>query len=207
MRCVYLCALLVASLVLGHGSWAQPPRFERILTDASQTPNFIGSINAIAQDDSGFIWLGGDNGIARYDGRQFRAYQQDVVKPRALLGHFVQALVVDKSGELWVGTGLGLNRYVAATDDFDYWTFSTEQQVAGARQETVDVRALAVDADNNLYVGTSTGLYILDSKRDSSVFFPGVMGDVDALYISTGGRLWIGLREGGIRLMDIKQRE
>ncbi len=62
------------------------------------------NVNAIAQDRAGFLWLGTENGLFRYDGSNFKEYG----RRQGLPGTFVRALHVDEAGRLWVGTNEGL---------------------------------------------------------------------------------------------------
>lgn len=73
----------------------------------------------VAQDKYGFIWVGTECGLNRFDGYHFVSYKHSGKNPRSLTGIDVITLYVSKKGELWVGTGDGLCRYNYATDDFD----------------------------------------------------------------------------------------
>ena len=75
-------------------------------------------INTITQDRQGFIWIGTDYGLNRFDGYRFTAYLNKADNPQSLNHNNVQALFVDSDGQLWVGTAKGLARYDAATDSF-----------------------------------------------------------------------------------------
>lgn len=62
------------------------------------------NVNCITQDRAGFLWLGTENGLFRYDGSNFSKYGM----AEGLPGTFVRALHVDHAGRLWVGTTQGL---------------------------------------------------------------------------------------------------
>ncbi len=75
---------------------------------------------AIVQDQAGFIWEGGETGLARWDGFAFRLYTASAEPPDGLADHDVISLHVDAAGRLWVGTRTGgLARYDAESDHFD----------------------------------------------------------------------------------------
>jgi ligand-binding sensor domain-containing protein len=63
-----------------------------------------GTIMTMAQDSSGFLWLGSENGLIRYEGTTFRHYTSEDGLPSA----WIQRLVADDQGGLWVGTYRGL---------------------------------------------------------------------------------------------------
>lgn len=62
------------------------------------------NVNCIAQDRAGFLWLGTENGLFRYDGSTFSKYG----RAEGLPSTFVRAMHLDHAGRLWVGTSDGL---------------------------------------------------------------------------------------------------
>lgn len=69
-------------------------------------------------DSRGFLWLGTQDGVNRYDGHRFRIYKPDVRNAHSLRGVNIAGIVEDKQGNIWVGTEEGLNRYDRASDRF-----------------------------------------------------------------------------------------
>ena len=73
-----------------------------------------GVATAMAQDHQGFLWVGTQGGLARWDGYRFRSFQADAQQKTALPDDLVQVLHVDPRGNLWIGTmNGGLARYDA----------------------------------------------------------------------------------------------
>ena len=73
----------------------------------------------MTQDRNGFMWMGTQSGLIRWDGYTSRLYTADSKRARALPDNFVRAVHIDGRGNLWIGTSSGgLARYVPATDDF-----------------------------------------------------------------------------------------
>jgi len=66
------------------------------------------TIHAIAQTPDGYLWIGTDEGLARFDGYEFVVFSKD---NGALPDNSVSALTVGASGALWIGTSQGLTRY------------------------------------------------------------------------------------------------
>lgn len=81
-------------------------------------------------DSRGFLWLGTQDGVNRYDGHRFRVYKPDVRDPHSLRGVNVAGIVEDKQGNIWVGTEQGLNRYDRATDRFSLIRTSSRKRRA-----------------------------------------------------------------------------
>src|ERR1700704_1210027 len=66
------------------------------------------SIRAIAQTSDGYLWLGTDEGLARFDGYEFVTFNKDKGE---LPGNSITALAAGRDGELWIGAAQGLTRY------------------------------------------------------------------------------------------------
>jgi ligand-binding sensor domain-containing protein len=66
------------------------------------------TISAIAQTADGYLWLGTDEGLARFDGYEFVVFNRDAGK---LPSNSILALVAGPDGALWIGTPNGLTEY------------------------------------------------------------------------------------------------
>ena len=77
------------------------------------------TIRAITQTHDGYLWLGTDEGLARFDGYDFVIYTKN---DGALPSNSITALWAGQSGALWIGTPNGLARYV----NRQFTTFTTK---------------------------------------------------------------------------------
>ncbi len=78
------------------------------------------NVTALLEDQSGFIWIGTQGGLARWDGYRFRVFQFHPDRADSLPDSFIHSLHRDRQGELWVGTGnAGLARYDPLTESFE----------------------------------------------------------------------------------------
>jgi diguanylate cyclase (GGDEF)-like protein len=149
-----------------------------------------------AQDRAGFLWAGGQQGLQRWDGYQFRAYTATSGRDDGLANHYVLALHADRSGQLWVGTEEGgLARYDAATDRF--WPIVLGDGSGEARR----VWSLDDDGSGGLWIGTNRGVAHLDAhhrivKAPGGTVFAVPGRKVQAVLRSRSGGLWIGDRQG-----------
>ena len=63
------------------------------------------TVNCILQDRDGFIWIGTNDGLNRYDGHTFTVYRPDPAQPsRSLLSNRISGLYQDRSARLWIAT-------------------------------------------------------------------------------------------------------
>ena len=155
-----------------------------------------GSGTAIIQDTSGFIWLGTQSGLVRWDGYRFRRYAADTQVSGSLPDSFILTLHIDVRGRLWVGTSAGgLARYDADKDSFI--VASGPSGVKGTA-----VLAITDDGQDGLWVGTESGLDHLDARHPeqlkplpASDGLPPA-GGVQAVLNDRDGTLWAGTRHG-----------
>src|SRR5690242_14283356 len=63
----------------------------------------------IAQGHQGYIWVGTQNGLARFDGVRFTTYTPD--SEPALPGIYIRTLLRGRDGRMWIGTYKGLAVY------------------------------------------------------------------------------------------------
>ena len=71
------------------------------------------TINALLHDSRGFVWIGTEGGLHRYDGYGLRLFLHDPDDPTSLPESFITALAEDDAGRLWVGTN---TRFLASID-------------------------------------------------------------------------------------------
>lgn len=170
---------------------------------------------ALAQDREGFIWVGTEGGLARWDGYQFRKYKTNPKDPGSLPDAYIQCLLVDNGGRLWVGSNSGglvyfdsrEERFIRVVSGHDEnGTASTGTGSAGTLSRNVDttfghasILALADDGKGGLWVGSRAGLDHLDPAigKTSHVAIPGMPDEaVNALLLGRDARLWVGTSRG-----------
>ncbi len=164
----------------------------------TETPFSFGTV--FAQDRTGFIWLGSQNGLVRWDGLRMRRYVSDASMPGSLPDSYILSMQVDREGRLWVGTNSGgLARYDPAHDAF----VSIGAGAKGLSRERV--AALADDGSGGIWVGTGRGLervgadgqvYAATSGAPQIAATALPTGGVSKLLRDRAGALWIGTREG-----------
>ncbi len=67
------------------------------------------TVTTIKQDNHGFIWIGTNDGLCRFDGTEFKIYRHELGNEQSLSDNFIQNLFFDKAGNLWIMTASGLD--------------------------------------------------------------------------------------------------
>lgn len=162
----------------------------------------------MAQDATGFLWVGTEGGLARYDGHEFRSFLHHPGDPAALADPFVRRVLADPSGVIWVGTGNGLQVLDPARSAFTHTYRRDELDEHRLSHDLVTV--LSLDRGRRLWVGTEQGLNRLETRSGTVTRY----GEKDGLGYATvfslhedrGGLWWIGTGGGGMTRMDRKTR-
>jgi signal transduction histidine kinase/ligand-binding sensor domain-containing protein len=183
----------------------QPPReldFDHLSLEDGLSQSVV---TAIVQGPQGFLWLGTQDGLNRYDGYQFKIFKNRRDDPASLSGNLISALLVDDAGVLWVGNYGGLDRYDPATGRFTRYQHDPQDP---ASLSDSSVTALAADPSGALWVGTSAGLnrfdpltgqaqrYLVDPDNPDGLYY----NEIGELFVADDGALWIGTSVGLERL-------
>lgn len=202
--CLLLTALTTASASV---SLPPTPRF-RHYSVADGLPS--SQAYSVVQDHDGYIWVGTGDGLARFDGRDFKLYRHDPTDPASLPANDVSSLLVDQQGRLWVGgEGTGLNRLDPVSGGFTHWLHDEDQRSSLAAN---DIMGLAQTPDGSIWVGVySAGVHRLLADATGFAHLRHIDGDAQSiasdnvltLHADAQGRLWIGTDRGvDVRLPD-----
>ena len=148
-------------------------------------------VRAFLQDERGYLWIGTEAGLSRFDGR----YLFNVGQAQGLVADEVRCLVADSTGALWVGTDGGLSRL----DGTSITNFTTADGLPSNQ-----IRGLAIDGSGRLWIATDAGLVRYDgwefrsySTRDG---LPG--NQVRSVIVDRHGDVWMGIWGRGLCRFD-----
>ena len=195
-----VAATLAAQPVLETGDALRPIRFENLtnVDGLSQVSAF-----AVVEDSLGFIWIGTEDGLNRYDGIGFQILRHNPDAPDSSpLEGAIEALHVDRAGKLWIGMRAGgFSSFDPATGDFRHFLQGADVD----NLSSYEVRCIAEDRAGNVWIGThGGGLLRVDPDSGLLTRYPHQEGDanvrghevVEAI-AETGDGLWIGT-DGGL---------
>ncbi len=153
------------------------------------------NVNAITKDKSGFIWIGTEYGLNRYDGNSIIVFQHDPHLKTSISSNLIYDILPDTNGDIWVATKDGLNRFNHLTQDFTYYKDPTTKNIFP------DIELDTVE--NRIWItANSGGLKYLDLVGDSMALVT-LITDFNPLTIKImGNNLLIGTKNKGIVIMD-----
>lgn len=147
-----------------------------------------GVIRAFAQTRDGYLWLGGDDGLARFDGVRF--VNSDL--SNVMRGNGVRTLLGDSHGALWIGTcGNGLIRYA----NNEFVSFNANDGLP-----TNNITAFAEDSTGRLWIGTELGLRVWQEGKITTLTGADSLraARITALCRDASGTMWIGVGGMGV---------
>ncbi len=155
----WLFVLAVVSLVIPAAALEGPPRFDRLSLEEGLSQSIV---EAIVQDDVGFMWFATENGLNRYDGYEFTLFTNQANNSNSLSSIELKAVYLDDSGRL---VGRGIRRRPQPTRPREQsrspGTCTTLRTPTSLSGQTV--RCVVEDPDGFLWVGTQgDGLNRLD---------------------------------------------
>ena len=165
------------------------------------------TVRSILQDREGYLWIGTQEGLNRYDGYRFKVFKNDPEDPGSLSESEVSVVYEDRAGELWVGTHGGLDRFQRHHETFIHYRHDPGDESSLSHDL---VLSLLEDRHGRFWVGTEKGLNRLDPHTGRFVRYRHDPNDptslshdsVWALYEDRTGTLWAGTRRGLNRLDD-----
>jgi diguanylate cyclase (GGDEF)-like protein len=205
-------ALALLLVPVGSGALgAEPPRAERsgerygepIAFRRVAVPDDVPAhlVTALAEDADGFLWIGTQGGLVRFDGTGFRVFAS-TEDETSLGGSYVRCLLPARDGRLWVGTfGGGLSVFDPAEEKFRRFRHDPADPGSLGSDR---VEGLAEDRDGSVWAATAEGLERIDPRSGAIEHFrhdpadAGSLADdrLRAVLVDREGVLWVGGRDG-----------
>ncbi len=149
----YLCFLILS--VVGNINAQDHIQFKNYTINDGLSQSVVSSI---IQDDLGALWLGTQDGINRFNGKNFEVFSAD--KGYEISNEYIHVSTADQQGNLWFGTYNGLTKYNPKTVEFTAYKSN--------RRERLEIHAIAEDNNGDLWLGTGFGkIYYFDTEKET----------------------------------------
>lgn len=117
------------------------------------------AVKAVCQDRYGFMWIGTDYGLNRFDGYSFSLYQHHRNDSHSIGSNEICDILSDSKGRLWVGTNKNLSRYDISTNRFDNVPFPKNIQPR--------ISDLVEAKNGDIFIATSGyGVFVIRNGSD-----------------------------------------
>jgi len=200
------CLALAIGVTSCGGLYAQADDliFERISLEHGLSQN---TVYCMIQDHKGFLWIGTQDGLNKYDGYDFKAYKHDPENPNSLNSSVITSIYEDHSKVLWVGTNNGgLNKFDRETETFIHYRHDPNdpKSLSGSF-----VSSIYEDRSGGLWIGTRDGglnKLVLSDNHPTFIHYRNESDDpnslshnyVNAIAEDQAGSLWIATNGEGL---------
>ncbi len=199
-----ILSLLLALSSLDLAAASSDPKFETISIEDGLSQNIVTSI---LSDRRGFLWVGTDGGLNRYDGHGCKIFMHRR-RSRSCLSHDrINCMVEDEDGTFWIGTtNGGLNHFDPLNEEF-----TSYRSVPGDPGSLSDdsLRVMLPAGDRMLWIGTDNGLNHFDGRtgKFTRYLYAREVSELSArnaiycLHRDGNGTIWIGSGDGLYRFV------
>ena len=166
------------------------------------------TINDLIQDKDGFVWIGTQDGLNQFDGKEFRHFTYNPKDSSSIHGNHISRLFEDSKGRIWIGSvGNGIGFFEKNKEKF-----SRVKLIHSVNSNEV-ITGIVEDSNHNIWLSSlHSGLHKLIEQDNGEFvqkqFLP--THRINALYLSQHDALWVGCYDGQVikfRIGSTPERE
>jgi len=159
------------------------------------------NITSLLLDSYGFLWIGTQDGLNRYDGYSFKAYRNNPLNENSLSNNSILSIAEDNDGNLWIGTWRGLSLFNRSEESFTNFYHSPDNPKTLSADRVFEVYK---DKQGDIWVKTLESLDKYDRTSNSFIRYPHYSdhftfySDVNdfSIYEDSENRFWVGTKDG-----------
>ncbi len=180
--------------------WALTLSATRLYTDGELSSNLVTSL---CQDQQGYIWIGTEYGLNKFDGAHFTQYYHDDANTHSLSDDIVRLLMTDRDGTVWIVSNSGVQRYNRMSDSFESLLFygSTQANINDIIQ-TPDGKICVLSANDGIFEVNTDEMTANPVEHVNRLIQKKEEGD--NMYLDSKDRLWLGYRMSGLQMINLK---
>ncbi len=176
-----------------------PVNFDHYTTEEGMSQN---AGNCFAQDKKGFLWIGTNSSLERFDGYSFTSYKPNIKDSTSISGNTIWSLYVDNYNDLWIGTfEKGLNKYNRDMDNFTRYLNNPNDSTSLSHNS---VTCIFQDFNENYWIGTKGGGINLFNKNSEKFthfsYKTNIQSDSNDIIhdycLNNEGLIWLGTEDG-----------
>ncbi|MBN1184433.1 MAG: hypothetical protein JXB49_19230 [Bacteroidales bacterium] len=154
----------------------------------------------IVQDTTGFIWIGTQDGLNRFDGYTIKIYKHIDNDTTSLPDNYIRNLYIDPEGIMWIGTNAGICRYEVEYDEFS----TIEPNINTSEYEQLIVTDISgYTKDKIFFCNGNTLFYFNKSDNYIRQYLRVETGEIISFLFDESNQLWIGTtHDGGLYHFD-----
>ncbi|MEI8113204.1 MAG: two-component regulator propeller domain-containing protein [Bacteroidia bacterium] len=191
-------------LIRAFSGSAQQPDFEfgtfNALSDITSSKTTV-----IVEDSIGYLWIGTEEGLFRFDGQTIYPYFFDINNPKSLPSNGINNLVLDHENNLWIGSKAGICKFNREFNDFTIVPDKSEMKGF----ENCFIKVFTFDQTGQLFVAYNKVIYsYTKSEGQFSKVVKLDQGDISSMLFDDQNNLWIGtINKGGLFCYDGNKKQ
>lgn len=151
-------------------------------------------VTSILKDRFGYLWFGTDDGLNKFDGKQFTVYRHNLKDSTSIASNDIADLFEDGKGNLWIATSSGIILYNRRMDSFINYNKIIPNPIL----------SIASGPDGSLWMGTYGALIIFNPATAKFSYFYSndpaarlaVSSTIQRVFKDRSGRMWLGTSKG-----------
>ena len=194
MACIFSCINISTS----YANISENYNFKNITSEDGLSQS---TVETIYQDSKGYIWIGTNDGLDRYNGYEFKQYKYNKNDKNSIANNYIIDIMEDKDGYIWISTINGLSRI--DTDNDEIKNYSSDKNNGNLSDE--NLWQIIYTSEDKFLVSSVNGLNLYNQEKDS---FDRVLSDEDelpsqfiySLKEDSNGHIWVGTDKGLVEL-------
>lgn len=154
-------------------------------------------VTSLLCDKEGYIWIGTQAGLQRYDGTRFQNFITNIKDTEALQSDWISAIYEDSKNRLWIGNTIG-GVYLLDRNSRKFYNYNLQHN----QMPKIDgVWQITEDKNGAIWVAAHEGYFKLDDKKNVFQFYNNILGIeprivTGNLHIDTQNNLWLSTSAG-----------
>ncbi|WP_321373335.1 two-component regulator propeller domain-containing protein [uncultured Draconibacterium sp.] len=167
-------------------------RFRRVSPPGGFSFQAIHSFN---QDKFGYIWMGGFDGVLRYDSKEIIRFSYQPEKEDGLPSNTVTGIAIDKDNNIWASTDKGLCKFNPIAQEFEQVHYTYEN----GSQPNNHLFSIQFDGHGNLWIVDEHFFGYIDETTNKMIrITEGLSNSPRLIYNDETNRLWLGTLDGSV---------
>ena len=195
---VMVCILSCMNISTSYANISENYSFKNITIEDGLSQS---TVETIYQDSKGYIWIGTNDGLDRYNGYEFKHYKYNKYDKNSIAHNYIVDIIEDKKGYIWVSTINGLSRI--DTDKDEIKNYYSDKNNGNLSDE--NLWQMIYTTEGKLLVSSINGLNLYDEEKDTFNRVLSKENELPSQFIyslkeDSNGHIWVGTDKGLVEL-------
>jgi len=191
--------LIVLLCLITYSSFAQKINFSHYTAVETQLSQSV--VICSFQDSYGYLWIGTQNGLNRFDGYKFKVFLHNPNDSTTISNNWIFSIVEDKNNDIWIATKNGLNKYNRQSGNFHREYYKNDRTTKDIVYGLFKTKAnnILINDENSLYkYNFDSGFSIILDKEETE---NKIVKDYNIpVFVDSENYIWLGSTNGILRV-------